>query len=141
MKYAWMTAAVLSLALGGICHAQFHTNVITTPNSLVFNYSVDGSPQTCPTINLAAGVTNILRISTASSHPVIITTNISTSMTSWYSGANPENLSSGVIALRIPGTGFPSKLYYICSIHGFHGEIDLTAPPAPSANQILSLQV
>jgi hypothetical protein len=133
----------LSMSLGGICQAQFHTNVITTPNSSVFNYSVDGSAQTCPTFNLSAGVTNILRINTSSIHPVIITTNISTSMTSWYSGANPENLSSGAIALRIPASGFPSKLFYICSIHGFHGEIDLSAPisPVPPRNQILSVRV
>src|SRR5438067_1301718 len=143
MKFARTMMVAFSTVLGGVCQAQFHTNVITTPNSSVFNYSVDGSAQVCPTFNLSAGVTNILRINTASIHPVIITTNISTSMTSWYSGANPENLNSGVIALRIPAAGFPSKLFYICSIHGFHGEIDLSAPmsPVPPPNQILSVRV
>jgi hypothetical protein len=145
MRYA-RTALTLWLALGGICaisRAQFHTNVITTPNSGIFNYSVDGSAQTCPTFNLSAGVTNILRINVAGSHPVVITTNLSAAMTSYYNGASPENISSGAIALRIPATGFPGKLYYYCSVHLFHGEIDISAPvlPAPPRNRVLSVRV
>jgi hypothetical protein len=143
MKNARILTSTLWLALAGICQAQFHTNVITTPNSGIFNYSVDGSAQTCPTFSLSAGVTNILRINTAGNHPVVITTNLSAATTSWYSGASPENINSGAIALRIPATGFPNKLYYYCSVHLFHGEIDLNAPvlPAPPRNQVLSVHV
>ena len=142
MKYARI-ALTFWFGLEGICEAQFHTNVITTPNSSVFNYSVDGSAQTCPTFNLTAGMTNILRINTASIHPLIITTNRNTSTTSYYSGAAPENINNGNIALRIPATGFPSTLYYICSVHGFSGQINVSAPvlPAPPRNQILSIHV
>lgn len=142
MKHARI-ALILWLGLAGICQAQFHTNVITTPNSSIFNYSVDGSAQTCPTFSLTAGVTNILRINTSSIHPVIITTNRNTSLTSYYNGAAPENINSGNIALRIPATGFPSTLYYICSIHGFSGQINVIAPvsPVPPRNQILSVRI
>jgi len=143
MKNARILTAILWIALEGICHAQFHTNVITTPNTSIFNYSVDGSAQTCPTFSLSAGVTNILRIMTGSTHPVIITTNRNTLMTSYFNGAAPENINSGNIALRIPATGFPSVLYYICSVHGFSGQINVTAPvsPVPPRNQILSIRV
>jgi hypothetical protein len=143
MKRARTLAAILWIAVGGICQAQFHTNVITTPNGNVFNYSVDGSAQTCPTFSLIAGLTNILRINTAGNHPVIITTNRNTLMTSYYNGAAPENIFSGNIALRIPATGFPSVLYYICSVHGFSGQINVSAPvtPVPPRNQILSIRV
>jgi len=143
MKRAGKLAATLWIAFGGICQAQFHTNVITTPNGGILNYSVDGSAQTCPTFNLTAGMTNILRINTASSHPVIITTNRNTLMTSYYNRAAPENIFSGNIALRIPATGFPSVLFYICSVHGFSGQINVIAPvsPVPLRNQILSLRI
>jgi hypothetical protein len=143
MKNAQIPIVTLWLALGGICQAQFHTNVITTPNSLVNNYSVDGSAQNSPTFNLSAGVTNILRINTAGSHPVIITTNRNTLLTSYYNGAAPENINNGAIALRIPASGFPSILYYICSVHGFSGQINVSAPviPVPPRNQILSIRV
>jgi len=142
MKYARI-ALILWGGLGGICQAQFHTNVITTPNSGIFNYSVDGSAQTCPTFGLTAGMTNILRINTAGIHPVIITTNRNTLTTSYYNGAAPENISSGNIALRIPATGFPPILYYVCSVHGFSGQINVSAPvlPIPPRNEILSIRI
>jgi hypothetical protein len=143
MKNARILTAIISIAFGGICQAQFHTNVITTPNSGIFNYSVDGSAQTCPTFNLTAGMTNILRINTAGNHPVIITTNRNTLATSYYNGAAPENISSGNIALRIPASGFPSVLFYVCSVHGFSGQINVSAPvsPVPPRNQILAIRV
>jgi hypothetical protein len=104
---------------------------------------VDGSAQTCPIFSLTAGMTNILRINTATIHPVIITTNRNTSLSSYYNGAAPENINGGNIALRIPATGFPSVLYYICSVHGFSGQINVTAPvlPVPPRNKILSIHV
>jgi hypothetical protein len=139
MKNARILAATLWIAIGGICQAQFHTNTIVSSG---YSYTVDGIAND-PTFSLTAGATNILRIGTASIHPVIITTNLSTAATSYYSGAAPENIFSGNIALRIPATGFPSVLYYICSVHGFFGQINVSAPvsPIPPRNQILSVRV
>jgi hypothetical protein len=132
----------ICLAFAEHCQAQFHTNVITTPNSLIFNFSVDGSPQTSPTIQLTAGVTNILQINTASFHPVVIGTAPMDAI-DLYSGASPQNISTGTISLNTPASGFPPKLYYTCSIHHFSGEIDLTSVvgPMPDPNLILSIQV
>jgi hypothetical protein len=145
MKYARIFATALWLTMGAICQAQFHTNVITTPNAFTFNFSVDGSPQTSPTINLTAGVTNILQINTmpVGFHPVVITTDNTPFTPNRYSGASPQNISTGPMALVTPVSGFPPKLYYMCSVHGFSGEIDLTGVvgPMPDPNQILSIQV
>src|SRR5438445_1796753 len=137
-----------SLALGallfvtgiGVCKAQFHTNIITTPGG-VFAYSVDGSPATNPVINLEAGVTNILDIHTDTFHPVVVTRTPETFDT--YSGAEPQNVNNEPISLITPASGFPTVLYYMCSIHGFFGEIHLAAPPAtvPPRNTILQIRV
>jgi hypothetical protein len=135
------------LALTGLlfmrvyCNAQFHTNTITTPGG-IFSFSVDGVANN-PTINLTAGVTNILQINTSSFHPVVVATAPSKALATWYNGAAPQNINSGPIALNTPGTGFPAKLYYVCSVHGFFGEIDLTglAGPVPPPNLILSVLV
>ena len=121
--------------------AQFHTNTITTPGGS-FAFSVDGSfPPSNPTITLTAGVTNILHIDTASFHPVVITMSPDTFDT--YSGADPQNINSGDISLMTPSSGFPTTLYYMCSQHGFYGEIDLSAltGPMPPPNLILSIVV
>jgi hypothetical protein len=139
-----LLALSLCLIFSEHCQAQFHTNVITTPGTFTFAFSVDGSPQNSPTINLTAGVTNILQIGTASIHPVIITTDPTPfTLANEYSGASPQSISTGPIALTTPGSGFPSKLYYMCSVHWFFGEIDLTGitGPMPDPNQILSIQV
>jgi hypothetical protein len=138
---------LITLALGfGFaerCHAQFHTNVITTPGA-AFNFTVDGVANN-PTINLTAGVTNILQINTTPGfHPVIIKTdNVPFTFDTEYSGASPQNISTGPMSLITPASGFPPKLYYLCSIHWFFGEIDLTGVvgPMPDPNQILSIQV
>ena len=120
--------------------AQFHTNVITTPFD-VWAYTVDGVPNN-PTIQLYAGVTNILDIQTSLDHPVIIITNQFDGST-WYAGANPQSVNDLPIALTTPSSGFPTVLYYMCSVHGFYGEIDLMPPPGPvpPANTILSIRV
>lgn len=132
----------LCLAFAEHCQAQFHTNVISTPSAFTFAFSVDGSPQNNPTISLTAGVTNILQIDTTPGlHPVVITSSINT--LDRYSGANPQNITTGPMALGTPSSGFPPKLYYMCSVHGFFGEIDLTGllGPMPDPNLILSIQV
>jgi len=135
---ALITGALLTIA--GHCQAQFHTNTITTPGGS-FAFSVDGSPASNPTIKLTAGVTNILRINTSGIHPVVISP--TGDAFDLYNGAAPQNINSGNIALVTPSTGFPDKLYYVCSVHGFFGEIDLSGlvGPVPPPNLILSIMV
>lgn len=125
------------------CQAQLHTNLIETPGG-AFAFTVDGTPNN-PTINLTAGVTNILQINTTPGfHPVIITTDPAPfTFANEYSGASPQNISTAPMSLVTPASGFPSKLYYMCSVHWFFGEIDLTGlvGPMPDPNQILSIQI
>ena len=130
---------LLLLRLGSdVCHADYHTNTITTPGG-TFAFSVDGSAANNPTISLVAGVTNILIINTSSFHPVVITSTAVTSNT--YSNASPQNINSGNINLTTPTSGFPTTLYYMCKIHGFFGQINITAPPSPPPNTILKVMV
>ena len=120
-------------------YAQFHTNTITTPGG-ISSFTVDGVGGN-PTIHLTAGVTNILRIDTSGNHPVVIIKTVNVS--DQYSGAKPQNINNGSIALVTPGTGFPTTLYYMCSVHQFFGQITLAPPasPVPPANLILSVMV
>lgn len=138
-----LVIVLFCLASATHCQAQFHTNVITTPGG-AFNFTVDGVANN-PTITLTAGVTNILRIDTTPGfHPVIITTDpMAFTFANEYSGASPQNISTGPISLLTPSSGFPSKLYYMCSVHWFFGEIDLSSliGPMPDPNLILSIQV
>jgi len=124
------------------CLADYHTNTITTPDG-AFAFSVDGSPATDPgpTIDLIAGVTNILIIDTVSIHPVVITSTIN--VNNRYAGASPQNVFEDPITVTTPTTGFPTNLFYMCRIHGFYGEIHITAPAgdSPPANTILEVRV
>jgi len=141
MKSLRILAFSLCLAGARLCQAQFHTNTITTPFD-AYAYSVDGGPAINPTIELYAGVTNILDIQTYPDHPVIII-NTWLNPSDWYSGANPQGVNDLPIALTTPASGFPTVLYYMCSLHGFYGEIHFSPPPGPvpPANTILSIQV
>ena len=133
--YAFLIASLLFIAPLG--HAAFHTNTITTPG---FAFRVDGGAVDNPTIQLVAGVTNILIINTASFHPVVITT--APAKTPQYSGATPQSISSGSIKVTTPTSGFPTTLYYVCNVHGFFGQINLTAPAGPPPpNTILQVMV
>jgi hypothetical protein len=105
----------VSLALAARSQAQFHTNVITTPGGALA-FTVDNVPNN-PTINLTAGVTNILQINTtAGFHPVIITTDPTPfTIANEYRGASPQNITTAPMSLVTPASGFPPKLYYtIC---------------------------
>ena len=142
MKNLRHLALALCFAGPGICNAQYHTNTITTPFDS-YGYSVDGSAPINPTIQLNAGVTNILDIQTSLDHPVIITTTPTTDASTWFIGAAPQDVNSEPIALTTPSSGYPTVLYYVCSVHGFYGEIDIgpPLPPGPSPNTILYLRV
>ncbi len=140
MKKLNTLAITLYFIGAGFCRADYHTNTITTPGG-VFAFSVDGGPASNPTIQLVAGVTNILIIDTASYHPVVITSTPDTE--DWFAGADPQNVNAQPIKVTTPATGFPTVLYYMCYIHGFYGEIDIQAPtsPTPPPNTILEVRV
>jgi hypothetical protein len=122
----------------GVCFAEYHTNTITTTNG-IFAYFVDGGTEQDPVIDLVAGVTNILDIQTAIDHPVII---VQPDDFQFYPGANPQNVNEEPITVITPSAGFPTLLYYVCSVHGFFGEIHFTAPAGPPPpNTILQVQV
>jgi hypothetical protein len=138
-----MTITRIFLAIGllfsaPLSHASFHTNTITTPGGS-FAFSVDGSAANNPTIQLIAGVTNILIINTAAFHPVVITTAPATAPQ--FSGATPQNVFNQNITLTTPTSGFPTTLYYVCGFHGFSGQINLAAPAGPPPNTILKVIV
>lgn len=134
-----LIASFVTLAAAMVCHADYHTNVITTPGG-AFAYTVDGVPNN-PTIELQAGVTNILDIKTDAFHPVVITT--TPNKLDHYSGAAPQSVSSQPITLTTPTVGFPTNLYYVCSFHGFFGQIHMTglASPVPPPNTVLMVRV
>ena len=130
-----IVASLLFLAPLG--HAAFHTNTITTSG---FAFRVDGGAVDNPTIQLVAGVTNILIINTASFHPVVITT--APAKTPRYSGATSQSISSGSITVTNPTSGFTTPLYYVCDVHSFFGQINFTAPAGPPLpNTILKVIV
>lgn len=125
-----------SFVIPGAAIAQDHT--ITSPG---FFFSVDGGPIANPTITMQVGSTNNLTIETASFHPVVISTAPNALIGRRYSGATPQNISTGTISVMVPSNGFPTALYYVCSVHGFYGLIDIVGGPQPPPSQILSLNV
>jgi hypothetical protein len=140
MKKLNLIVTAFYLVGTGLCLADYHTNTITTPGGS-FAFSVDGSPANNPTINLIAGVTNILIINTASFHPVVI---CNTPVTSdQFSGASPQFVNAQPITVKTATSGFPTTLYYICGFHGFFGQINIAAPtsPTPPPNTILEVHV
>ena len=139
-KLKTLALAFFFLVGAGLCRADFHTNTITTPDGQ-YSFSVDGSSEANPTIELIAGVTNILVIDTADNHPVVITSTPDSG--DWFSGADPQNINYGLINLATPTAGFPTTLYYVCYYHGFYGQINISAPasPIPPANTILEVHV
>jgi hypothetical protein len=127
-----------SLIASGRAFAQNHT--ITTPGP-AFAYSVDGGPQTNPVISMQVGSTNILTINTSPIHPVVIANSPAFNGADRYTNATPQSISSGMIRVTIPAVSFPTTLYYVCSVHGFFGVIDIQGGPRPPPSQILSLNV
>jgi hypothetical protein len=128
---------------------------VTTPN---FIYEINGQTPTnapgefvnnCPPLTLVAGNTYTFTMAASPLHPMVVGTNFSASFTDpapdtfSYTGANPQIVSSGVITLTLPATGFPTNLYYQCDLHGFYGVITVMPPgsPPPPPNQILSISV
>src|SRR5450756_269134 len=105
MKNLNAFAIAFYLVGAGLCYADYHTNTITTPGG-VYAFSVDGSDPVNPTINLVAGVTNILDIQTDDVHPVVICNTPSTF--DYFSGANPQLVNAEPITMTTPTSGFPT---------------------------------
>ena len=133
---ACLPIALTYLACLHFARAQNHT--MTSPT---FGYSVDGSPATNPTISMVVGSTNLLTINTSVIHPVVIANSPNLNGADRYTNATPQNISSGTIRVTIPSLAFPTVLYYVCSVHGFYGKIDIQGGPMPPPGQILSLKV
>lgn len=152
MKTFRISAVIAMAQIVAAAAAFAQTNfTVTTPGGATFPYffivSGPGVPATqCPPINVRAGNTYTFSISTTPGfHPVDIVSNVTFPVINGaYSGASPQTITSGTITLTIPATNFPSTLFYICDIHGFHGQINVSAPatpPAPPQNIIISILV
>jgi hypothetical protein len=123
-------AAIVCYFIGiALSHADYSTNTITTPGG-VYAFSVNGSDPVNPTVQLVAGVTNVLIIDTDPIHPVVITS--TPNIFDWYAGADAQVVNEGLINVTTPDAGFPSALYYMCYNHGFYGEIDISPPLSPT---------
>ncbi len=130
---------VLTIAMTAICHAQ--TNfTITTPGGQ-FAFVVNGTNGN-PTLTLTAGATYMFVMNTTTNfHPVgFVTTN--TLPAQFYSGdAVQGSTTFGTNFVTIPATNFPTNLWYICTLHGFSGLINVVPPAAtpPPPNTIVSI--
>jgi hypothetical protein len=99
---------------------------VTTPG---FFYSFNGAGNN-PTITLVRGRTYTFAINVDQSHPLRINS----------AGVLNNNIFNGTITWTVPNV--VSNYTYICTVHGFTGQIITVAPPPPPpAIRILSLAV
>lgn len=128
---------LILLSLAGFAKAADFN--VTSPG---FFYAFDGNGSN-PTITVTRGHTYTFAINTDAFHPFEIVNDLTT-FTPYPNAAN-NNISSGTITLTVPADA-PSTLYYICSIHFFSGQINVTGaantPPtvtitSPTNNTIL----
>jgi hypothetical protein len=114
----------LLLSVQSLFAADF---TVTSPGYL---YSINGN-QPNPTLTLVRGKTYTFAVNASSFHPFLIQS----------TGVANNNISQGTLTFSVPNVA--SNYSYICSIHGFGGQI-LTvapAPPPPPKIKILSLTV
>ena len=101
---------------------------VTSPG---YFYVISGM-QPNPTITLVRGKTYTFAINTSSIHPFLINS----------PGVNNNNISQGTITYTVPTAA--ANYSYICSIHGFGGQILTVAPappPPPPKIRLLSLSL
>lgn len=102
---------------------------VTSPG---FFYEINGA-QPNPTITLVCGQTYTFAVNSSSVHPFEILS----------PGVVNNNISQGTITYTVPTVA--SNYNYICSVHGFGGQIIAVAPapvpPPPPTIRILSLSV
>ena len=146
-RTAKLLTLILGVAMAGSCLAQNPIYGVAAPGNQFTAFTVTNIPANTvfpngnPTLILTAGATYRFVIGTAAFHPVVVATNNTAfpPVSSAYSGATPQIISSGTITVTIPATNFPTTIYFHCNIHGFTGLINILPPPPP--NQIVSLSV
>ena len=156
LKLLATTGGIIVAALGvgtaGTSQAQVIVSppnyTVTTP-SMEFEYVVNGTSSgkaqqdananDSLNFTLNAGATYIFTMNTASEHPVDICTG--PNITSHYSGASAQAVSSGTVTLTIPAANYPTNLYYICNNHLFYGIIAVNPPQPPPPATILHTSV
>jgi len=141
----------LWIFLAGLGRAQVIVSppnyTVTTPTGFEFdvNNQSSGLPAQDANVDdslnfsLNAGATYILKMNTSSIHPVDICT--APNISSHYTGASAQAVSSGTVTLTIPATNYPSTLYYICNNHLFYGIITVNPPQPPPSAQIIGTAV
>jgi len=109
------------------CQAVFAADfTVTSPG---FFYDINGNNPN-PTVTLVRGQTYTFLVNSSSVHPFEILS----------PGVVNNNISQGTITYTVPTVA--SNYTYICSIHGFGGQIITVAPSAPPPTvRILSLAV
>lgn len=120
-------SALLTLGLLNVPSLFAADFTITSPG---FFYTINGN-QPNPTLTLVRGKTYTFAVNASSIHPFLIQS----------SSVATNNISQGTITFTVPNVA--SNYAYICSIHGFGGQILTVAPPPPPPPRIniLSLSV
>ncbi len=128
-KHGSRSAATVLLSLGllnvpSLFAADF---AVTSPGYL---YAINGN-QPNPTLTLVRGKTYTFAVNASAIHPFYIES----------AGVANNNISQGTLTFTVPNVA--SNYAYICSIHGFGGQILTVAPtpPPPPKIKILSLTV
>jgi hypothetical protein len=156
MKLALLKTTTLAAALAiAIFQNGGAQTIVSPPNFAVttpgnqFSYVVNGQSSPSAALgsghdsldfSLNAGATYIFQMNSAGFHPVNVCTNPVISAT--YSGLSLQSASGGtIVTLTIPPTNYPPTLYYICSIHGFYGQITVNPPQPPPTVNILNAAI
>jgi hypothetical protein len=125
----WRFSALLCLfCLGSAKTLHAADFTVTTPG---FFYSINANSPN-PTLTLVRGKTYTFAVNAGPTHPLLINS----------AGVVNNNIAQGTITFTVPNVA--SNYTYICSIHGFGGQILTVAPPPPPAPpkiRILSLNV
>lgn len=127
--HAWLFPAIISTCavsqnVAPLLAADF---TVTSPG---FFYTINAN-QPNPTLTLVRGKTYTFAVNASSIHPFLIES----------AGVVNNNISQGTITFTVPNV--VSNYTYVCSIHGFGGQILTVAPPppAPPKINILSLTI
>jgi hypothetical protein len=117
----------LTLGLLGVPSLFAADFTVTSPG---FFYTINAN-QPNPTLTLVRGKTYTFAVNASSIHPLLIES----------VGVTNNNISQGTLTFTVPAVA--SNYSYICSIHGFGGQILTVAPtpPPPPKIKILSLTV
>jgi len=109
--------ALVGLATPALAAADF---TVTSPG---FFYAIN-SAQPNPTITLIRGKTYTFAVNASSIHPFLIRS----------TGVLNNNITQGTITFTVPNVA--SNYTYICSNHGFGGQIQIVAPQPPPPPKI-----